>query len=82
VYERGGSLKVILEPGAGASSRCGTTARGCSNVLKAFRSEPVSVSQVRTRVGVTSDHSSTSSRSALKMAMGVASASMMALRCE
>ena len=49
-----GSLNVMRAPAAGASSRCGATRRGCSNVLNAFRSGPVSVSHASTRVGVTS----------------------------
>ena len=52
MYERGGSLNVMRAPAAGASSRCGATRRGSANVLNAFRSGPVSVSQARTRVGV------------------------------
>src|ERR1051326_5215532 len=63
VYERGGSLNVIRAAAFGASSGCGVTRCGCSKVLNAFKSSPVSVSQASTRVGVTSRHSNTSSRS-------------------
>src|SRR5581483_9064130 len=63
LYERGGSLKVIFDAGAGASSLPGTTASGFSNVFAAFKSGPVNVSQASTRAGVASRQSSTSSRS-------------------
>ena len=63
VYGRAGSLNVIRAAGAGASRRSGRTRRGCSKVLNACRSDPVSVSQVSTRVGVAPRHSSWSSRS-------------------
>ena len=52
VYERGGSLNVIRAPAAGARAAAATTRFGSSNVLNAFRSGPVSVSQASTRVGV------------------------------
>ena len=63
VYERGGSLSVIRSPAAGAGAGCGTTRRGASNVLKAFKSVPVRVSQARTRFGTTSPLSTVRSRS-------------------
>src|SRR6185295_211545 len=58
VYDAAGNLNVMRPDAAGASSRCGATFRGCSNVLNAFRSGPVSVSHVSTRDGLISPQSS------------------------
>ena len=38
LYERGGSLNVIVEPARGGSSSRGATSVGCSNVFAALRS--------------------------------------------
>ena len=57
-----------------ASSRCGATRRGSANVLTAFRSGPVSVSQASRRVGTMPSHSSTTSRSPSRSRLSISRA--------
>ena len=63
VYDRGGSLNLMVEASLGASSGRGATLVGCSKVFVAFKSGPVRVSQLSKRLGSKSLNSSSSSRS-------------------